>query len=132
MEVTCLLSLPGIIHLEHHARSRSIIVRWHKFKMVKEMVDKTAEEGFRLSARSVIVVPPVGVTLPPGDAAIFEDYTPRKLQAAGIIASITVMTTDALTNLATKRWKNPGRLGLIEIHDATSLDEALMLAESLF
>lgn len=128
MEVTSLLSLPGIIRLEHHAASHAIVVHWFKFRQVREMVDRTVEEGRRLTARTIIILPPVGELLPTHEAEIFEEYTPQRLSEVGIKASITVMTNDTATNLATKRWKNPGSRGQVEILDASSLDEALLLA----
>jgi len=117
-----------IARVEFDRESRVIVVTWEHFRSVREVVDRVNVEAKKLGAKSLIVIPATGQAMNRDDAAIFESYVPQQQIQAGLVATITVLSSSALSNMASKRWKNPGSAGSIAICDAPTLPDALRLA----
>ncbi|WP_005038218.1 hypothetical protein [Holophaga foetida] len=122
-------SAPGVIRMEHDPSSKALIVHWEKFHNVKEMVDKCNSEGKRLGAKTLIVEVPAGLVLKQEDAAMFQEYVPKNQLAAGMTNLINIVSSSAVTNMASKRWKEPSKQCGLTVYEAPSVDEALKIAK---
>lgn len=125
-----IFTIPGAAKVAFDPECKAVIVYWEHFRQVREVVDLVAVEAQRAGAKSVIVVPAAGQAMNREDATLFESYVPQQQIQAGLVATITVASSSALTNMAAKRWKNPGGDGAIAICDAPSLNDAKRMARN--
>nr|WP_320132638.1 hypothetical protein [uncultured Holophaga sp.] len=122
---------PGVIRMEYENSVKALVVHWEKFQDVKTMVDKCNSEGKRLGARTLIVEVPAGLVLKQDDAALFQEYVPKGQLAAGMGNLINIVSSSAVTNMGSKRWKEPSKQCGLAVYEAPGVEEALELAKGL-
>lgn len=122
-------SAPGIIGMQFDPSCKALVVCWEKFQNVKEMVDKCNSEGKRLGAKTLIVQVPAGLVLKQEDAALFQEYVPKNQIAAGMMNLVNVVSSSAITNMASKRWKEPSKQSGLTVFEAASIEEGLKIAQ---
>jgi len=121
-------SAPGVIRMEFDPSCKALLVFWEKFLNVKEMVDKCNSEGKRLGAKTLIVQVPAGLALKQEDAALFQEYVPKNQLAAGMSNLVNIVSSSAVTNMASKRWKEPSKQCGLSVFEAQSVEDALQIA----
>ena len=82
-----------------------------------------------MGAKTLIVEVPAGLVLKQEDAAMFQEYVPKNQLAAGMTNLINIVSSSAVTNMASKRWKEPSKQCGLTVYEAPSVDEALKIAK---